>query len=158
MSFSFPPSGWAQCNGQLMGINQNQALFALLGTTYGGDGRVTFGLPNLIGRVPIAPNGTYPLGTHSGEVQHTLVTSEIPTHQHFFGADGTQTGATAADPTNRVIGPGATVFNDQRPALDTALAASTLAPAGGNTPHNNMQPYLVINFCIALQGVFPSRT
>jgi microcystin-dependent protein len=136
MSFGFPPKGWAQCNGQLLPINQNQALFSLLGTTYGGDGRTTFGLPNLQARTAIHGKGGQGLGQLGGEAAHTLVAGDAPIPAgNYLGA------------ADNLYAPLAHI---------TPLPAATVANAGGQ-PHNNMQPYLVLNFCIALQGIYPSR-
>lgn len=160
MSFNFPPKGWALCNGQLLPINQNQALFSLLGTTYGGDGRVNFALPDLRSRVPIHFGGGHNLGERGGEENHTLSQAEIPTHVHTWQA----TSAPAlAD--NNGFNPAGNVLA-QAPATDpiytapnnplSGMAAGVVANAGGSQPHPNMQPSLVLSFCIALQGVFPS--
>ena len=154
MSFVFPPKGWALCNGQLLPINQNQALFSLLGTTYGGDGRVNFGLPDLQGRVPIHMGGGHTLGERGGEQAHTLSISEIPTHVHV--AQGTNTNGAAAVPTGNVLG----AFNNAytQPAALTTINPATIANVGGSQAHLNMEPFLVLSFCIALQGIFPSQT
>lgn len=154
MSFGFAPKGWAACNGQLMPINQNQALFSLLGTTYGGDGRQTFGLPNLQGRAPMHMGNGHTLGEQGGEQAHTLNTSEIPQHNHTWGA--TNTPANAPGPASNVLG-GAQEYNASATNL-TGMYQSTLSNVGGSQPHPNMQPYLTLNFCIALQGIFPSQT
>ena len=153
MSFGFAPKGWALCNGQLLPINQNQALFALLGTTYGGDGRVTFALPNLQGNVPIHRGGGHALGEHGGEQAHTLSAAELPLHGHaLLGADNP---ATTNVPTNDYLGQQANIYG---PATNlTALAPSEIGNTGSGQPHENMQPFLVLNFCIALQGIFPSQ-
>jgi microcystin-dependent protein len=158
MSFVFPPKGWALCNGQLLPINQNQALFSLLGTTYGGDGRVNFGLPDLRERVPIHVGSGHTLGERGGEQAHTLSISEIPTHVHTMNA----TSATAVANTNP--GPGAmlakavgdTIYVP--PANFQAMAPNAVSNTGGSQAHLNMQPFLVLSFCIALQGIFPSQT
>jgi len=154
MSFGFAPKGWALCDGQLLPINQNQALFSLLGTTYGGDGRVNFGLPNLQGRVPIHMGSGHTLGERGGEQGHTLSIAELPTHVH--AANATNTNGASALPTGNVLG----AFNNAytQPAALTALDPSSIANVGGSQAHLNMQPFLVLNFCIALQGIFPSQT
>jgi len=157
MSFGFPPKGWALCDGQLLPINQNQALFSLLGTTYGGDGRVNFGLPNLQGRVPMHMGGGHTLGELGGEQGHTLSISEIPTHTHFAMA------AAAAGATNlpggNFLAHDATATPYNGPDNDlVALQPGSLANLGGSQAHLNMQPFLVLNFSIALQGIFPSQT
>jgi microcystin-dependent protein len=153
MSFGFPPQGWAQCNGQLLPINQNQALFSLLGTTFGGDGRVNFGLPNYQGRVPTGVGSGLNLGQLGGEQSHTLSISEIPTHTHT--ANATNTNGAAAVPGGNYLG----AFNNAYSAPNnlTSINPGTLANVGGSQAHLNMQPFLVINFCIALQGIFPSQ-
>jgi microcystin-dependent protein len=156
MSFNFPPKGWAFCNGQLLPINQNQALFSLLGTTFGGDGRVNFGLPNLQGRVPIHVGGGHTLGERGGEQAHTLTIAEIPTHIHALQASPKE--------GNVPVPPGAVPASAAPSALYgapeslAALNAGSVAAVGASLPHENMQPYLTITFCIALQGIFPSAT
>jgi microcystin-dependent protein len=157
MSFGFPPKGWALSNGQLLPINQNQALFSLLGTTFGGDGRVNFGLPDLQGRAPIHVGGAFPLGALGGEQGHTLAASELPTHTHT--ANGSNTNGTAIVPAGNLLA--APAPNQLYIAPDnnlTALGAGTLATVGGSQAHPNMQPFLTLSFCIALQGIFPSAT
>ena len=154
MSFGFPPKGWALCNGQLLPINQNQALFSLLGTTYGGDGRVNFGLPNLQGRTPMHMGDGHTLGERGGEQAHTLSISEIPTHIHVANASTSSTNLVPA-PANNILA-GAPIWGGA--ASLTSLLPSTLGNVGGSQPHLNMQPYLTLSFCIALQGIFPSQT
>jgi microcystin-dependent protein len=157
MSFGFPPKGWALCDGQLLPINQNQALFSLLGTTYGGDGRVNFGLPNLQGRVPIHMGSSHTLGERGGEQAHTLSIPEIPTHTHTL--QGTSVTASTNTPTNTLML--ATSTNQQLYSAASnlqAMAPNTVANVGGSQAHLNMQPFLVLNFSIALQGIFPSQT
>jgi microcystin-dependent protein len=155
MSFSFAPKGWALCNGQLLPINQNQALFSLLGTTYGGDGRVNFALPDLQGRTPIHMGSGHTLGERGGEQAHTLSISEIPTHTHT--AEGTNTNGGLIIPTgNLLAGTGNQLYTT--PTNLTALNAGTIANVGGSQAHLNMQPFLILTFCIALQGIFPSQT
>jgi microcystin-dependent protein len=155
MSFGFAPKGWALCNGQLLPINQNQALFSLLGTTYGGDGRVNFALPDLRGRVPIHVGSGHSLGERAGEQAHTLSTSELPTHTHV--ANGSSTPADTNTPDNTTyLG---VVSNTYAAAGNlVAMAASEIGNVGGSQAHLNMQPLLVLNFSIALQGIFPSQT
>ncbi len=154
--FSFPPKNWALCNGQLMGINQNQALFSLLMTTYGGDGRTTFGLPNMQGRVPVHVGRGFNQGALGGEATHALTTDEVPTHSHQ--AFATSAAATTATPSPAVMLAQSTGANLYASAASTAnMAANAVASVGGSQPHENQQPYLAINFCIALAGVFPSR-
>jgi microcystin-dependent protein len=155
MSFGFAPKGWALCNGQLLPINQNQALFSLLGTTYGGDGRVNFALPNLQGRAPIHEGAGHTLGERGGEQAHTLSIAELPTHTHVLR--GTSAAGDNNDPTGRLLG------KSQQNAYAAAANLGAMSPAvvtniGGSQAHINMQPFLVLNFCIALQGIFPSQT
>ena len=155
MSFPFAPRGWAFCNGQLMTISQNQALYSLIGTTYGGDGRTNFLLPNLQGRVPIHQAGGYPLGNAGGEQAHTLSATELPPHAHALNA----TSASG----NAIVAPGnllATTPNQLYHAPDgntVAMNAASISPAGGGQAHANMMPYLTLNFCIALTGIFPTQ-
>jgi microcystin-dependent protein len=155
-SFNFAPKGWALCNGQVLPINQNQALFALLGTTFGGDGRVTFALPNLQARTPVhAGNGHLP-GEKAGEQAHTLSIAEVPSHTHAARAVDAQ--ATTAVPNANMLATakGGAVY---APAANPApLSPATVANVGGGQAHPNMQPFLALNFCIALQGIFPSRS
>lgn len=154
MSFGFAPQGWALCNGQLLPINQNQALFSLLGTTYGGDGRVNFGLPNLQGRVPNHTGGIgHFLGQIGGEQSHTLTTSELPTHIHLAQASPTDGDQIIA--TNNYLAPVNQLYG--APANLTTLVPGEISNAGGSQAHPNMQPFLTISFCIALQGIFPSQ-
>lgn len=154
MSFVFAPKGWALCNGQLLPINQNQALFSLLGTTFGGDGRVNFALPDLRERVPIHVGSGHTLGERGGEQAHTLSIAELPTHTHVVNA--TSAAATANVPAGNYLG----VVNNTYgpPANLTALAANEVGNVGGSQAHLNMQPFLTFSFCIALQGIFPSPT
>jgi microcystin-dependent protein len=157
MSFGFPPQGWALCNGQLLPINQNQALFSLLGTTYGGNGQTTFALPNLQGRVPIHTGGGFLLGQIGGEQTHTLSIAEMPTHQHAESITTAQ--ATTNTPSASVMlgqSVGTPIYGNGGSNL-TPFAPNALTNVGGSQPHLNMQPYLTLNFSIALQGIFPSR-
>ncbi len=155
-SFGFAPDGWAMCNGQLLPINQNQALFSLLGTTFGGDGRVNFGLPDLRGRVPIHVGSGHTLGERAGEQAHTIILSEMPQHVHI--AQASSGPASTITPANdQVLARGA--FQAYAPPTALApMAATGVGSIGGNQAHLNMQPFLVLNFCIALQGIFPSET
>jgi microcystin-dependent protein len=153
MSFNFPPKGWAFCNGQLLPINQNQALFALLGTTYGGNGQTNFALPNLQGRAPMHMGQGHTLGEAAGETAHTLRPAELPTHTHVL--NGTDQNGAAANPANAVLGGANNVYHVA--ANEVPMNPESVTTVGGSQPHNNMQPYLVLNFCIALQGIFPSR-
>jgi microcystin-dependent protein len=151
MSFNFPPKGWAECNGQLLPLQQNQALFSLLGTMYGGDGRVNFGLPDLRGRVPISLSSSYNQGQKLGEEFHTLTSSEMPAHNHLIQASS-QEGNQAAP----VILAGSE--NTYRSADQlTIIHPATLQKTGGSQAHENRPPFTVLNWCVALQGLFPSR-
>lgn len=154
VSFGFAPKGWTQCNGQLLPINQNQALFSLLGTTYGGDGRVTFGLPNLQGRVPVHEGSGFTLGQLGGEYNHTLIGPEVPAHNHLWNV--TTTAANTIDPPNNYLGL-ALQYNATASSL-VPMFQGLLSSVGGNQPHTNTQPILTLNFIIALQGIFPSQT
>ena len=156
MSFAFAPRGWALCNGQLLPINQNQALFSLLGTTFGGDGRVNFGLPDNRGRTPIHVGSGHTLGERGGETSHTLSMAEIPTHTHV--ASATNISATGISPSGQTLA-NSVNYEAYRPlSSPTTLAANTVGSIGGSQAHLNMQPYLTLSFCIALQGIFPSPT
>lgn len=160
MSFSFAPRGWATCDGQLLPINQNQALFSLLGTTFGGDGRVNFGLPDSRGRTPIHMGNGHILGERGGEQAHTLNINEIPTHLH--GLNGTSANATTNIPdSSAAVSQWANTspnqaYNGSGQNLVT-MNPSTLSNSGGSQAHLNMQPFLTLSFCIALQGIFPSQ-
>lgn len=157
MSFVFAPRGWALCNGQLLPINQNQALFSLLGTTFGGDGRVNFALPDFRGRTPIHVGSGHTLGERGGEQAHTLSIAEIPTHVPVLNA--TTANATAAVPSNTVMLSTSVNYEAYHAATNLlAIAPNTVGSVGGSQAHLNMQPFLVISFCIALQGIFPSAT
>ena len=155
VSFSFPPRGWAFCNGQLLPINQNQALFSLLGTTFGGDGRVTFALPDLRARTPIHVGNGHTLGQKAGEATHALSLAELPTHTHVARAVSDK-GTTAA-PNGNMLATTKGLSAYSAPGSLTALAPS-VGSTGGGQPHTNVQPFLALSFCIALQGIFPSRT
>jgi microcystin-dependent protein len=154
MSFVFPPKGWALSNGQLLPINQNQALFSLLGTTFGGDGRVNFALPDLRGRVPIHMGSGHTWGEKGGEQAHTLSIAEIPTHTHSLKAN---TGVgNASSNANAVLAKAPANFYGP-PASLTAMNPASVTNTGGSQAHLNMQPFLTLSFCIALQGIFPSQ-
>jgi microcystin-dependent protein len=159
--FNFPPTGWAFCNGQIMPLSQNTALFALLGTTYGGDGKSTFALPDLQGSAPMQPGqgqglSLRDLGEQSGVESITLLVSEIPFHTHGMMAS-------LDDGDIKIPGPGRSLAKSTGNSIyaaatdNSTLAFQSLPQAGGGLPHNNMQPYLALNFCIALQGIFPQR-
>jgi microcystin-dependent protein len=153
-SFNFAPKGWAMCNGQLLPINQNQPLFSLLGTMFGGDGRVNFALPDLRDRVPMHFGNGSNLGERGGEQAHTVTSSEMPAHIHFAQATNTL--------ADNVAATGLVFANPQLNAYTPAAALTTLMPStvgntGGSQAHENRSPYLVLNVCIALQGIFPSR-
>ena len=153
MSFVFAPKGWALCNGQLLPINQNQALFALLGTTFGGNGQTTFALPELRGRTPIGVGSGHTLGEKGGEQAHTLNQNELPTHTHALSASSASTGGNST-PSNRYLGSANNAYHPD-PAT-TSLNPATIGNVGGSQAHLNMQPFLTLSFCIALQGIFPS--
>lgn len=152
LAFDWAPQGWALCNGQFLPINQNQALFSILGTTYGGNGQTTFALPNLRGRTPIHVGGGHTLGQAAGTETHTLTQNEMPTHTHFV--QGSSAPANAPSPSGNFSAANAGAY-----ALspNVAMSPQGVTNAGGSQAHQNMCPYLVISFCIALQGIFPSR-
>jgi microcystin-dependent protein len=156
--FNFAPKGWAFCNGQLLPLSQNTALFSLLGTTYGGDGKSTFALPDVQGSVPMHPGqgpglSLYDLGQTGGSETVTLLESEIPAHSHALRA--VEDDGAFFTPVNMFLAAGNSMYVNANP--NTMMAPESLAPAGGDQPHNNMMPYLTLSFCIALQGVFPPR-
>lgn len=153
MSFEFAPKGWALSNGQLLPINQNQALFSLLGTTFGGDGRVNFALPDLRGRTPLHVGSGHTLGERGGEQAHTLSIAELPTHTHVL--NGTSTAGNALIAGGNLLAR-TTNFLYHSPDSLVATSPSSVANVGGSQAHLNMQPFLTLNFCIALQGIFPS--
>jgi len=153
MSFSFAPTGWALCNGQLLPINQNQALFSLLGTTYGGNGIQTFALPNLQGNMPVHVGPGFVQGQAGGEVNHTLISGEMALHTHQ--AQGVSTTASSPSATGNTWA--TATQNPYSTTPSTTLGPNALSSAGGSQPHPNMPPYLVLNFVIALNGIFPSR-
>jgi microcystin-dependent protein len=162
MSFIFAPKGWAPCNGQLLPINQNQALFSLLGTTFGGDGRVNFALPDLRGRTPIHVGSGHTLGERGGEQAHTLSIAELPTHIHAM--NGSSANASGIVPTGNVLAKGTTVSSNPINYYSTAISnlvamqPGSVTNTGGSQAHLNMQPFLTLGYCIALQGIFPSPT
>ena len=160
--FNFAPRGWAFCNGQILPISQNTALFSLLGTTYGGNGQSTFALPNMEGNAPMHPGqgpglSLHDLGEIAGSQTVSLLGSEIPAHTHTLMA--ATTSANSKAPKDNVLGrASANVYLPPAGAPLVQMSPNVLAPAGGDQPHNNMQPFLTLNFCIALQGIFPPRT
>jgi microcystin-dependent protein len=159
MSFGFPPRGWALCDGQLLPINQNQGLFSLLGTTFGGDGRVNFALPDLRARTPIHVGSGHTLGERGGEQAHTLSIAEIPTHTHVLSASISLANAPVPNNAGAGLVLAQSPDNLYGPAQSlVALSAGSVANTGGSQAHLNMQPFLTLNFSIALQGIFPSAT
>jgi microcystin-dependent protein len=152
ISWNFPPKGWTFCNGQLLPINQNQALFSILGTTYGGDGRVTFGLPNLQGRMPVHVGDGIVLGELGGETAHTLNISELTAHNHV--PVGSSAAPSSPSASNNQWCVNTNLYNG---SANSAMNPAGILPTGGSQPHENMSPYLVLNFIIALQGIFPSQ-
>lgn len=153
-SFNFPPRGWAFCNGQLLPINQNQALFSLLGTTYGGDGRVNFALPDLRGRVPMHFSNTFVLGQRGGEVAHTLSVAEMPQHTHSLNANPTIADQVYPAASLGAAGASAAAYHN---SSNAAMSAGSVGSVGGSQAHNNMSPYITLHMAIALVGIFPSR-
>lgn len=158
MSFAFAPKGWALCNGQLLPINQNQGLFSLLGTTFGGDGRVNFALPDLRSRVPIHVGSGHTLGERGGEPAHTLSISELPEHAHTANATTGTAGQTNIPSSSVILGPSTAAFLYNSPNSLTAMSPAAITNVGGSQAHLNLQPFLTLSFCIALQGIFPSPT
>ncbi len=161
--FNFPPKGWAFCNGQLMPISQNTALFSLLGTTYGGDGKSNFALPNMQGSAPMHPGqgpglSLHDLGEIGGSDTVTLLQSQIPSHSHGVTAAPSIVSGDSNIPAGNAFAKSSQGNAYIAPANFVQLSASTITPAGGDQPHNNLMPYLTLNFCIALQGVYPPRT
>lgn len=159
--FNFPPKGWAFCDGQILSISQNTALFSLLGTIYGGDGKSNFALPNLQGNAPMfwgqGPGlSLHDIGEMSGSETVTLLESEIPSHSHSLMAS--ERTALFRSPTGQLVARSSGLEMYAAPGAVTSLSDNAVTPAGGDQPHNNMQPYLTLNFCIALQGVYPPRT
>jgi microcystin-dependent protein len=164
----FAPRGWASCDGQLLPISQNTALFSLLGTTYGGDGKSNFALPNLQGSAPMHPGqgpglSLHDLGEAGGSATVTLLASEMPVHTHGITCiDGARVGGQAGQPNNATLvktsGSPPSAYTSGTPQQNQNLAASAVSPVGSSNPHNNLMPFLTLNFCIALQGVYPSRS
>jgi microcystin-dependent protein len=157
VAFNFAPRGWAFCDGQILPINQNQSLYSLLGTTYGGDGRTSFALPDLRGRIPLHVGEGHRLGQSSGEETHTLSANEMPQHQHTLKASSTD--GDSLNPGGNVLARTAgLIYQEDAPASDlVAMRAGSVANVGGSQAHENMMPYIALNFAIALQGLFPSR-
>ena len=168
-SFKFPPKGWAFCNGQLLPIAQNQALFSLLGTQFGGDGKTSFALPNLQGSVVVGMGGGQTIGARGGEATHTLVAAENPSHQHTLNADArTAASSNTVSPGGNVLGQSVgsnppqanypvNIFNTAGPSGSNQLSSSAVGSVGGQ-PHPNMMPSLVLDYCIALTGIYPTRS
>jgi len=161
--YNFAPRGWAFCAGQIMPISQNTALFSLLGTTYGGDGKSTFALPNLQGMIPIGSGqgpglSVYDLGQTGGTDSVSLLTSEIPAHTHMAESMGGRGTVTATSPIGNFLADGVADYAPANSPVNSALNAQAVSVAGGSAPHNNLMPYLTMNWIIALQGVFPSRS
>ncbi len=159
--FNFPPIGWSSCAGQLLPISQNTALFSILGTNFGGDGRTNFALPNFQGKVPLhvgTGNGLSPrvIGETGGVAQVTLSVAQMPAHTHAVNCNSGS--GTSYGPANNVWASNAGGANEYAATANAAMAANALSAAGGGQPHNNLQPYLALNFCIALQGIYPSRS
>lgn len=154
ISWNFAPKGWALCNGQLLPINQNQPLFSILGTTYGGDGRTTFALPDLRSRAPVHQGAGWTEGQRAGEEAHTLVQSEMPAHNHV--AQASSTNADQTNPAGNILAASNTPMY-HAPTNATTLHPASVTNVGGSQAHENMQPNLVLNFIIALIGIFPTR-
>ena len=152
ISWNFPPKGWAFCNGQLLPINQNQALFSILGTTYGGDGRTTFALPDLRGRAPVHMGNGFTEGQRGGEISHTVIMSEMPAHNHL--PQGNTGAPSQGNPAGNFW---AALAGSYSGSANSNMNPASISQVGGSQPHQNMQPYLVLNFIIALQGIFPSQ-
>jgi microcystin-dependent protein len=161
--FNFAPKGWAWCDGQLLPLSQNTALFSLLGTTYGGNGKSNFALPDLQGRAPMHPGqgpglSLHDLGETGGSETVSLLESEIPAHSHQVGAQTVPLGSVTTPAGNTLTRPASGNLYDANSPAPVAMSYQALSPTGGDMPHNNMMPYLTFYFCIALQGVYPPRT
>jgi microcystin-dependent protein len=159
ISWNYAPRGWAFCDGQTLPINQNQAIFSLLGTTYGGNGQTTFVLPNLQGRIPIHFGSGFTQGQIGGETSHTLTVQELPQHNHLISASSAAPPGDAVKPTGNLLTTtdGNLTIYKVNPGTTVAMDPASIANQGGSQPHQNEQPYLVLNWIIALQGIFPSR-
>ncbi len=160
MGFNFAPRGWAQCDGQILPINQNQALYSLIGTTYGGDGRTSFALPDLRGRVPIHPDGTHPEGQSQGTETESLTAAEIPAHTHGLDVATSDTANQQIGQDNILATPVSsvgTIYSTTSDNPDTSLRAEAISSTGNGQAHDNMAPFQALNYCIAIQGLFPSR-
>ncbi len=155
VGFNFAPRGWAFCDGQILPINQNQSLYSLLGTTYGGDGRTSFALPDLRSRTPAHRGNGHQLGQKGGAETVTLTAAEIAAHTHTAKASSSP--ANSGNPSGRILAAATNLYRDPAAATTTALRSGTVTNAGGGQAHDNMQPFITLNFCIALQGLFPSR-
>ncbi|GMK42804.1 tail Collar domain-containing protein [Paenibacillus sp. CCS19] len=153
--FGFVPKGWLPCNGQLLNISTNTALFSLLGTAYGGDGIRTFALPDYRGRVPVHQSSSLPIGATGGEEAHTLTVTEMPAHNHHVSASNGD--GTAKSPEGMTWAVPQSKANSFSTTLDKTMSSAAFSAAGGSQPHSNMQPYLAINYCIAAQGIYPPR-
>jgi microcystin-dependent protein len=151
-AFTFAPKGWAMCNGQSLPISQNQALFAVLGTAFGGNGQTTFNLPNLQGGFPMHITAGFTIGATGGESAHSLIMAEIPNHSH--AVFGSSTAANTGNPTGNLWATGNDAYNT---STNATMSGAAIIVAGQGQPHENKPPYLTLNFCIALQGIFPSR-
>lgn len=158
VSFNFAPKGWALCNGQFLPINQNQALFSLLGTMYGGNGQTTFALPNLRGRIPIHFGNGHTIGEKGGEEAHTISLSELPQHTHALQAKTDSASSNIPSSSNLLANTAPNLVYSGQSQNFTSMNSGSLSSVGGSQPHLNMQPFLTLNFCIALVGVFPSQT
>ena len=156
VGFSFAPRGWAFCDGQILPINQNQSLYSLLGATYGGDGRTSFALPDMRGRTPIHRTDGYEIGQSGGSETVTLSVGEIPPHTHTVNAISTESDGRAISSTEMLADSNKPFYAESN-SSSSPLHAGTISFSGGGASHENMQPYLAINYCIALQGLFPSR-
>lgn len=157
VAFNFVPQGWAACNGQILSIAQNQALFALLGTTYGGNGQTTFALPDLRGRAPIHVGNGHNLGETSGEESHTLTANEMPAHTHTLAVDPQEATHSTADASTSYLAKTSAGTPAYGSTVTTAMGSSAVSYQGGSQPHENMKPYIALKCIIATQGIFPSR-